>query len=91
VKKKGMMMMIILNNMHGSGTDRSFIHLDARPFKLFFRLSQDTWLILDDERQMREVDAPVNNKDERIAHWLIAAMKEDSNAGNCTLCIGVTQ
>eukprot|EP00984_Skeletonema_dohrnii_P014428 scaffold6057_cov140-Skeletonema_dohrnii-CCMP3373.AAC.4 len=35
-----------------NGTDRSFIHLDARPFQLLYSLSQGTWLNLDDERQM---------------------------------------
>jgi len=63
-----------------NGTDRSLYIWTPAHSNYIYRLSQDTWLILDDERQMREVDAPVNKKDEKIAHWLITAMKEDSNA-----------
>eukprot|EP00985_Skeletonema_marinoi_P029424 scaffold27810_cov153-Skeletonema_marinoi.AAC.4 len=63
-----------------NGTDRSLYIWTPAHSNYIYRLSQGTWLILDDERQMREVGAPVNNKDEKIAHWLITAMKEDSNA-----------
>jgi len=65
--------------MDQARTDLLYIWTPAHS-NYIYRLSQGTWLILDDERQMREVDAPVNKKDERIAHWLITAMKEDSNA-----------
>jgi len=55
-----------------NGTDRSLILWTPAHSNYSYRLSQDTWLILDEEWQMREVDAPVNSEDERIAHWDIA-------------------